>query len=598
MPRKKAKPETGADETEMEATQADARSEVQDSAEVERKPGSAEIEQDETAPSAASPAAMKADVEDERTSADGGPAEVEDEGTESGAAAAEGAETYGDEGDSSPVGAEEEGTEAAAAADTAETGSGEGDSGPAGVEGEGAAEGTVAAATAGIGTDEDDSSPVEAAAPTAVENGSQPEGQAPEGMIAGAPLVAGEDGAAESEAGPTTEDEGLVSSGAGLSLEEKKRRRLFAALALLVVLLLSVSLLFYRYLKQPAPLPELLPLQVGINYAPHYLFSIYGLDKPVGVALSPQGDRIYVTETGGERLVKVFNREGELLGFFAPPRTQAGDRSPVYLAVDSSGRVLVTDRLQHVVFAYDSEGNYLDTLLSPDLTLSEYVSTHIAGFEPGDAMAYNLFEQVVYYRPNGKSEQMLAPPSPMAWSPLGVRVDRWGNLLLTDVFGDRHAIRQIPGDALAAYSWQDFEPAQIVFGSSGGGGSELSFPNAAVVDSLDRVYVTDGNNGCVSVWDRSGELLFSFGQGAGDAALSLPRGAAMDARDRLHVVDAVQQSVKVYDVSGADAEFLFAFGDWGAGDGQFDYPNDIALDTTGRLYIADRENDRIQVWSY
>jgi DNA-binding beta-propeller fold protein YncE len=269
----------------------------------------------------------------------------------------------------------------------------------------------------------------------------------------------------------------------------------------------------------------------------------------------------------------------------------------VYLAVDGTGRVLVTDRLQHAVLAYDSEGNYLDTLLGPDLTLSEYVAAHTTGFEPGDMMAYNLFEQAVYYRPGGGSEQTLAPPGPVAWAPLGVRVDGQGNLLLTDVSGDRHAVRQIPGDAMGN-SWRDFEPAEIEFGNTGVDGSELTFPNAAVVDSLDRVYVTDGNNGRVSVWDRSGDLLFSFGQGAGEAALSLPRGAAIDAKDRLHVVDAVQQSVKVYDVSGADARFLFTFGDWGAGDGQFDYPNDIALDATGRLYIADRENNRVQVWSY
>ncbi|MFN2185467.1 MAG: 6-bladed beta-propeller, partial [Anaerolineae bacterium] len=120
----------------------------------------------------------------------------------------------------------------------------------------------------------------------------------------------------------------------------------------------------------------------------------------------------------------------------------------------------------------------------------------------------------------------------------------------------------------------------------------------AVIDSTGRIYVTDGNNGRVSVWDGLGGFLFNFAHGVGESALSLPRGAAMDGRDRLHVVDAVQQSVKVYDVSGEEPSFLFAFGDWGTEDGEFNYPVDIALDGTGRLYIADRENNRIQVWSY
>ncbi len=499
----------------------------------------------------------------------------------------------GSNAETGAIEAEHEAAQASAGSDTQDPSKVEAEPGSAGMEKakttqEAAGTAATTAGEDGEQTDKDTG---------AAEGEDTAEGGVPGSVAAGALAASGENGVSGSEPGITTQEGGGVPLGVGLSLEDKKRRRVLAVLLLLVALLFSVSILFLRYLRQPAPLPDLLPLRLDIHYAPHFLFSIYGLDKPVGVALSPTGDRIYVTETSGERLVKIFSREGDLLGSFAPPRTQAGQRSPVYLAVDDSGRVLVTDRLQHAVLAYDSEGNYLDTLLAPDLTLSEYVSAHIVGFEPGDTMAYNLFEQAVYYQPVGRSEQMLAPPNPVSWAPLGVRVDGQGNLLLTDVSGDRHAVRQIPGDAMAS-SWQDFEPVQIEFGNSGVDGSELAFPNAAVVDSLDRVYVTDGNNGRVSVWDRSGELLFSFGQGSGEAALSLPRGAAIDARERLHVVDAVQQSVKVYDVSGADARFLFAFGDWGAGDGQFDYPNDIALDATGRLYIADRENNRVQVWSY
>jgi len=120
----------------------------------------------------------------------------------------------------------------------------------------------------------------------------------------------------------------------------------------------------------------------------------------------------------------------------------------------------------------------------------------------------------------------------------------------------------------------------------------------AVVDSQNRIYVADGNNGRVSAWDAQGRYLFQFGRGSGDGELSLPRGMFIDGRDRLHVVDAVDQNVKVYDVSGQEPIFLYAFGDWGLEDGLFNYPNDIVLDGSGRLYIADRENNRVQVWSY
>ena len=135
--------------------------------------------------------------------------------------------------------------------------------------------------------------------------------------------------------------------------EEKRRALLIALLLFLLSLLCCVALVFVRYLWRPEPLPELLPLPVNVNTPPHYLFSIYGVDKPVGVAVSPQGDRIYVTETGGERMSKMFDRDGDPLGSFAPPRTRPGERSPVYVATDGAGRVFVTDRLQHAVFVYD-----------------------------------------------------------------------------------------------------------------------------------------------------------------------------------------------------------------------------------------------------
>jgi DNA-binding beta-propeller fold protein YncE len=420
---------------------------------------------------------------------------------------------------------------------------------------------------------------------------------------------AGEDGTQASTA--EGEEEGLagaaaaVGTAAGLEAEEaaalalqaKKRRRLIVGLVVLAVLVIAAVTLFVRYLLQPGPLPDLLPLPVGVNYPPHYLFSIYGVDKPVGVAVSPDGERIYATESSGGREIKAFDRDGSLLYEFSPPDTGPAERAPVYVAVGPTGRVFVTDRLQRAVFVYDADGKLLDAVLSPDLTLSEFVSKHVDGLQAGGALAYNFFGRVVRFQTN-EGAQVLTAPDPAAWAPLGVRVDESGTMFLTDVPEGQHAVREFPGALMLAASWREFDPPEIVFGTQGQKSGEFMYPNSAVADSAGRLYVTDGNNGRVSVWDGLGNFLFDFAQGVGESALSLPRGAAMDKRDRLHVVDAVQQSVKVYDVSEDEPRFLFAFGDWGMEDGEFNYPVDIALDGTGRLYIADRENNRIQVWSY
>ena len=243
---------------------------------------------------------------------------------------------------------------------------------------------------------------------------------------------------------------------------------------------------------------------------------------------------------------------------------------------------------------------YLDSILASNLTLSEYISKQNGSLQPADStFAYDVFEQNVSYQKAGHEERTFPAPDASAWAPLGVRIMDDDTMLLTEVVEDHHSFRIIPSETLMNSSWQDFDAPDTSFGTSGQEDGELLFPNSAVADSKGWIYVSDGNNGRISVWDgEKNDFLFSFGQGSGEGAVSLPRGMFVDVHDRLYIVDAVGQNVKVYNVSGQNPEFLFTFGDWGLSDGQFNYPNDIALDASGRLYIADRENDRIQVWSY
>jgi len=382
--------------------------------------------------------------------------------------------------------------------------------------------------------------------------------------------------------------------------DNRKNKRSLAILAVLLLLLCLVSGLFIRYLLKPEPLPELILPNNELNYPPHYLFSIYGVEQPVGIALSPDGSRIYVSESGGERMIKMFNRDGDELGAFAPPKTQRGERSPVYMATDQHGRLFVTDRLQHAIFVYDADGTYLDTLLTADLSLSEYVDRHIGGLQDGTTYAYNVFHSLVYYQIPGYEEATIpAPIFPSRWAPLGIRIDAQNNVFVTNVQEGSNQVHTfgLPADTILT-GWYSVNQNSPTFGETGQHNGELSYPNTAVTDSHGRIYVSDGNNGRIAVWDSNHNFLYNFGGGNGEDALSLPRGIFIDEKDRLFVVDAVGQNIKVYNVTGEEPAFLYSFGDWGMEDGLFNYPNDIVVDQSGRIYIVDRENHRVQVWSY
>ncbi len=386
--------------------------------------------------------------------------------------------------------------------------------------------------------------------------------------------------------------------------EEEKRRRkiLLAALLALVAALCLVAYLFIRYLNRPQPLPELLPVPVEVNYPPHYLFAIYDVDAPLGIALSPEGDRLYVTESRGERLIKIFDTKGNLLGSFAPPRTTPAERSPVYIATDAQGRVFVTDRLQHAVFVYDRDGNYLDTILAPTLTLSEYIAKHTKTKPQPGTFAYDIFEEEVHYQDPEGHDKTLPRPSRPTWAPLGVAFTTDGRLILTDVGRkegkENHRVLIFPAEMITSTDWTEFNPEIQQFGRFGEADDQFQFPNMAVQDAQGRFIVSDGNNGRLSVWDAQGNFLYLLGAGTSAGALNLPRGLFLDDRQRLYVADAVGQAVRVYDFATEKPFFLFSFGVPGTLKGQFNYPNSVAVDASGRLYITDRENNRVQVWSY
>ncbi|MCL4553447.1 MAG: PQQ-binding-like beta-propeller repeat protein [Candidatus Marsarchaeota archaeon] len=332
-------------------------------------------------------------------------------------------------------------------------------------------------------------------------------------------------------------------------LHKKRRFRLLILLGVLSALLAAVLVIGIFYIAvahQGNRVPPLPPLSVAnVGAAPRFLFSINGVARPLGVAVSPAGDRIYVTESDGPRETKIFDRDGRLLGALNPPDSNPASRTPVYVAVSPKGEIYVSDRLIGAVHMYSPEGKYLGRLKPP-----------------GEVVG--------------------------SWEPLALSFDDHANLFVTDTSPGGHRVTAFGPDGVEL--WQ--------FGQNEGSAERLSYPNGAIADHSGRIVVADSNNGRVVVLDANGKQLWSFGREGEWADLGMPRGLAIDDNNRLYVVDTINHDVLIFDLGKQKARLLYTIGIQGTGDGEFDFPNGVATDHTGRLYVTDRENNRVQVWTY
>lgn len=327
------------------------------------------------------------------------------------------------------------------------------------------------------------------------------------------------------------------------SEEAKRKRRKILAIVLAAVLLI-VGILIAWYLMNRKPLSEL----PGVNVVPvpSYKTAIYGVEKPLGVAVSPDGSRVYVSSSTPNSNVVMLDPAGRKLGELKPPEDSGNYHVPVYIALSPDAtRVYVGDRAAGQVYIYDINGTYIST------------------FTPADPK--------------------------LTFSPLGVAVAADGSLYVADVSSDKPKDHRI-----------------LVFAADGTlkqtlGKGELNYPNEIVVDAAGTVFVTDSNAGRLVQFSPDGTLTMLVSHGVGEGDLGLPRGLAIDDRGRMYVVDTTDHMVRMYtkpDTTNTLPVYTGTFGDQGIGDGQFMYPNGLSVDARSRVYVTDRENNRVQIWGY
>ncbi len=339
----------------------------------------------------------------------------------------------------------------------------------------------------------------------------------------------------------TPEPDQEVAEGTAVAEEGMSRRTLIILICVAAGVLALIGLALAWYLitgKSPTQIPGL-----SKEIPPHYSRAIYDVSAPLGVALDEKNDRVYITQSSGERKVAIFTLDGTRIGNLPAPGNAKVMHMPIYVAVDPLTQdVIVTDRAAAALYQYDSSGNYLRTVL-----------------------------------PRGVAK----------WNPLGLCFDSSGLLYVADVSGKIPVIYQMKtnGEVIRKLGAKD----------------KLSFVNGLVVQSNGTLAAADSNAGRVLIYGASPEAEGGLARGKADAPLGLPRGLAVDDRERLYVVDTVNQIVRVYlpaDDGTQIPVYAFSFGGQGTADGAFEYPNGIAVTSRNQLFITDRGNNRVQVWSY
>lgn len=320
----------------------------------------------------------------------------------------------------------------------------------------------------------------------------------------------------------------------------RRRKRFLLVLLLLLMAFLTILIIWYFLFRQPInPIPVIPTSQV-----PAYSTSMYGVTRPLGVAVTPSGDRIYLTEGGAPGSALVLDGAGNQIAEMTPPAELAANFQPTYLAIDPvTGEVYMTDRLSGSIHVFDREGAYL-------------------------------------------REFALAVPRP-GWQPVGIAFDAAGTLFVSDYAGPAQQVVAIDRAGAIVRTLGEAEG--------------LNFPNGLAVDKAGFVYVTDSNNGRLLRFGSDGAGVPVVGRGVAAGKFGLPRGLFIDGSARLFAVDTTAQAVLIYRVpegSVTTLEFLGSFGVQGIGEGQFAFPSTIASDTRGHVYVTDTFNNRVQMWSY
>jgi len=277
-----------------------------------------------------------------------------------------------------------------------------------------------------------------------------------------------------------------------------------------------------------------------------------------------------------------FDVVGEL---FAGPKEETKFKKPFAVAVDSRGRMFVTDTGWGQLLVFDEANHNFAMWGESGAGLLKRPTGVAVDAQDNVYVADAAAARVVSFKPDGTFLRAYGRAGELT-RPGGLAVDQRNKWLYVIDVGQHQ---------VAVYDLEGTQRLRVI-GKRGDGDSDFNFPTFVAVGSDGNLFVMDSFHFRVKVFDPQGKYLSGFGcNGTSLGCFSRAKGIDLDSEGHIYVVDAAFNVVQIFDQQG---RLLLFFGGGGQGPGQMWLPAGLFIDQRDRIYIADQYNWRINVFQY
>lgn len=266
------------------------------------------------------------------------------------------------------------------------------------------------------------------------------------------------------------------------------------------------------------------------------------LNKPYSIAVHK--GKIFVSDSVG-RKVRVFDVPGQSYYSIGEEEGEGRIVKPLGIDVDAAGNLYVADATQKLIVVFDSQGKFIRKF--------------------GGAKYFERLSSVT--------------------------VDEAGErVYVVDIGGvssDKHMVRVFNGRT---------GDHVTDIGKRGSGDGEFNLPRDVAIGKDGRIYVVDGGNFRVQIFDRNGKYIKSFGSvGKQMGNFARPKEIATDRQGNVYVADTAFGNIQIFN---PDGELLMFIGERSEQDTPAGYmlPSGVAVDEDGRIYFVDQWFARIDIF--